>query len=131
MKLIRQPSNTDRLGETLVRHLGEPWKRFRAAVAFAKRSGTQHIAPALRAFVASGRQAELLVGVDHRGTSQEALEELLAAVSPPSRVVICHNNLPFTTFHPKLYLFSSPTAAELLVGSGNFTEGGLFTNCEA
>lgn len=38
--------------------------------------------------------------------------------------------MPFT-FHPKLYLFKSPSAAEVLIGSGNLTEGGLYTNYES
>jgi len=36
-----------------------------------------------------------------------------------------------STFHPKLYLFKSADAADLVVGSGNLTTGGLFTNYEA
>lgn len=35
------------------------------------------------------------------------------------------------TFHPKLYYFSSGTEAEAVVGSSNFTKGGLETNLEA
>ena len=52
------------------------------------------------------------------------------AAAPNGRVIVFHNRLPFT-FHPKVYLFKSPGAAELLIGSGNLAEGGLFTNYEA
>ena len=45
-------------------------------------------------------------------------------------MIVFHNRLPFT-FHPKIHLFQSPVAAELTVGSGNLTQGGLFTNYEA
>ena len=45
-------------------------------------------------------------------------------------MIVFHNRLPFT-FHPKICLFQSPVAAELTVGSGNLTQGGLFTNYEA
>lgn len=44
--------------------------------------------------------------------------------------MVFHNPLPFT-FHPKLYIFKSPTAAEALIGSGNLTEGGMYTNYES
>ena len=55
---------------------------------------------------------------------------MLDAVSPSGRVIIFHNRLPFT-FHPKVYLFKSSLAADIIIGSGNLTEGGLFTNYEA
>ena len=56
--------------------------------------------------------------------------ELLEAVESKGRILVFHNPLPYT-FHPKMYLFKSSTAAEVLIGSGNLTEGGLFTNYEA
>ena len=55
---------------------------------------------------------------------------MLNAVKPGGRVIIFHNLLPYT-FHPKIYLFKSSEEAEVLIGSGNLTEGGLFTNYEA
>ena len=54
---------------------------------------------------------------------------MLDAARPNGRVIVFHNRLPYT-FHPKVYLFKSPGAAELLIDSGNLTEGGLFTNYE-
>lgn len=45
--------------------------------------------------------------------------------------VLIFKNANSSTFHPKLYLFRSATAAAVVVGSGNLTEGGLFTNYEA
>ena len=43
---------------------------------------------------------------------------------------IFHNEAR-STFHPKIYLFHNDTDAECFIGSGNLTQGGLFTNCEA
>ena len=129
MEFIHQPSPSGRIGDYLTDNLARPWKSFRAAVAFVKRSGTRHIAPALAAF-ARRSAVEIIAGIDHRGTSAEGLQELLDAVSPAGRVIVFHNRLPFT-FHPKIYLFKSAVAADVLVGSGNLTEGGLFTNYEA
>ena len=45
--------------------------------------------------------------------------------------VLIFKNANRSTFHPKIYLFKSATAAAVVVGSGNLTEGGLFTNYEA
>lgn len=43
---------------------------------------------------------------------------------------MCHNENA-STFHPKVYVFKNETQAIVVVGSGNLTEGGLFTNYEA
>ena len=129
MKFIWQPSGSVRLGDYLKDNLSRQWTHFRAAVAFIKRSGVRHIAPVLTDFARAGH-VEVIAGIDHRGTSLEGLQDLLNAVSPEGRIIIFHNRLPFT-FHPKIYLFKSPSAADLMVGSGNLTEGGLFTNYEA
>ena len=129
MEFIHQPAPSNRLGDFLKDNLAGRWTHFRAAVAFVKRSGVRHVAPALTAFARTGH-AEIIAGIDHRGTSSEGLRDLLYAVSPRGRIIVFHNRLPFT-FHPKAYLFKSSTAAEVLVGSGNLTEGGLFTNYEA
>ena len=129
IEFVHQPSPAHRIGDRLKQNLAAPWTRFRAAVAFVKRSGTRHIAPALAEF-ARTRQVEIIAGIDHGGSSAEGLRDLLDAVSPSGRVIIFHNRLPFT-FHPKVYLFQSPVAADFTIGSGNLTEGGLFTNYEA
>ena len=129
MEFIHQPSTSNRLGDYLQDGFSGSWTHFRAAVAFVKRSGVRHIATALAAFAQTGH-VQIIAGVDHRGTSADGLRDLLDAVSPTGQVVVFHNRLPFT-FHPKIYLFKSPTDADVIIGSGNLTEGGLFTNYEA
>lgn len=128
VKLVEQPAGS-RLGDWLNGNLCGDWTEFRAAIAFVKRSGVKHIAARLAAF-AQSRQVELIAGVDHAGTSYEGLKGLMDAVSPNGRIVVFHNQLPHT-FHPKVYLFKSADRAEIVVGSGNLTEGGLYTNYEA
>ena len=129
MQFIAQPFGEVRLGEFLLAHLVDPqWTTFRAAVAFAKRSGTQYIRQALRDF-SDRAQVRISVGVDLYGTSREALTDLLQATSL-GEVFVYRNNGPYT-FHPKVYLFKSAVRAEVLAGSGNLTGGGLFTNYEA
>ena len=127
MKLVEQPTGL-RLGDWLNANLVGDWTEFRAAVAFVKRSGVKHIAAGLAAF-AQSRAVEVVAGLDHQGTSYEGLRGLMDAVSPNGRVVVFHNQLPHT-FHPKVYLFKSADRAEMVVGSGNLTEGGLYTNYE-
>ena len=129
MEFIYQPAPANRLGDYLKDNFSGSWTQFRAAIAFVKRSGTKHIAPSLGDF-AKENQVEIIVGIDHRGTSFEGLSDLIEAVVPHGRVIVFHNRLPYT-FHPKIYLFKSDTAAEVILGSGNLTEGGLFTNYEA
>ncbi|TPI28464.1 hypothetical protein FJW08_20525 [Mesorhizobium sp. B3-2-1] len=129
MEFISQPTAAFRLGNFLIDNFARDWTHFRGAVAFVKRSGTRHIRTGLAAFSARS-SAELIVGIDHKGTTTEGLRELLDATAFPGRVLVVHNRLRFT-FHPKVYLFKSATRAEAVVGSGNLTEGGLFTNYEA
>ena len=127
MRLLQQPTGT-RLGDWLNANLGANWAVFRGAVAFVKWSGVKHIATMLADF-AQTHPVELIVGVDHMGTSYEGLKGLMDAMSPNGRLLVFHNRL-FHTFHPKVYLFRSEDRAEVVVGSGNLTEGGLYTNYE-
>ena len=129
MEFIQQPDSSQRLGDYLKINLSKQWSHFRAAVAFVKQSGTRHLTEMIADFSKSSN-VEIIAGIDHRGTSVEGLKDLLKAVKPDGRVIIFHNRLPYT-FHPKIYLFKSSEAAEVLIGSGNLTEGGLFTNYEA
>jgi hypothetical protein len=129
MQFITQPFGEVRLGEFLLNHLADPqWTTFRAAIAFVKRSGTQYISEPLRKFSARS-DVRISVGIDLYGTSREGLSDLLGATRP-GQIFIYRNNGPYT-FHPKVYLFKAPQHADILVGSGNLTGGGLFTNYEA
>jgi HKD family nuclease len=130
MEFIVQPFAEIRLGDFLLSHLSDPqWTQFRAAIAFVKRSGTQHIRQPLRHF-SDNAQVKVSVGVDLYGTSREGLSDLLEATTPSGQIFIYRNNGP-STFHPKVYLFKSAARADVVVGSGNLTSGGLFTNYEA
>ena len=129
MKFIHQPSDGNRLLDYLNEGLAGSWTYFRAAIAFVKRSGTRHIEGNLASF-ARNHQVEIIAGIDHRGSSYEGLQSLLHAVSPGGKVIVFHNP-QFRTFHPKVYLFKSSVAADLVVGSGNLTGGGLSSNYEA
>ena len=129
MQFIKQPFGEVRLGEFLLSHLADPqWTDFRAAVAFVKRSGTQYIRQPLSEFSARA-DVRMSAGIDLYGTSKEGLNDLLEATDA-GEVLIYRNN-GRSTFHPKVYLFKSAYRADVVVGSGNLTGGGLFTNYEA
>lgn len=131
LDFVAQPNATFRTGDFLKQSLADPrWTEFRAAVAFVKRSGTKHIRDSLKAFRKRGGIVKISAGVDAGGTSAEGLYDLMEAVQSRGGVFI-FKNANSSTFHPKVFLFKNDTAAEVLVGSGNLTEGGLFTNYEA
>ncbi len=130
MRIFLSQPHGQRLGDLLIGRLRDPaWQVFRAAVAFVKRSGVKHLVAELRSFAASA-QVRMAVGVDLGGTSVEGLTALLDALEGWGSIWVVHNENG-STFHTKIYLFKSDVRAELIVGSGNLTEGGLFDNYEA
>src|SRR5262245_18881576 len=133
VRFLRQPDTVTRLGDFLKAELAaQRWREFRAAVAFAKRSGVEQLADELAMFASRG-SIRISIGVDLHGTSKEGLQALLDAVTAHGgQVWIFHNEEPLQpTFHPKVYVFKEPHAALVIIGSGNLTAGGLFTNYEA
>ena len=128
---IAQPEATFRIGDFLNQSFADPrWVEFRAAVAFVKRSGTKHMCESLEAFSRRGGAVKISAGIDAGGTSAEGLTDLMQAVGGRGSIFV-FKNANNSTFHPKIYLFRNESAAEIIVGSGNLTEGGLFTNYEA
>jgi HKD family nuclease len=127
--LVHHPDAEPRLGDLLRKNLCDSkWLLFCAGVAFAKLSGIKHLCPHLWQFLRRGH-VKLSIGIDHHGTSFEALNDLLASLGSNGEAYIFHNEAR-STFHPKVYLFRNNEGAECFIGSGNLTEGGLFTNCE-
>jgi HKD family nuclease len=128
--VIHHPDDRKRMGDLLVENLSDTkWILFRAAVAFVKSSGVKHIKAALQKFLAQG-DARISAGIDHAGTSKEGLSELLEALGTKGEGWVFHNEGPYT-LHPKIYLFENASSAECFIGSGNLTEGGMYTNYEA
>ncbi len=128
---LEHPRGTFRIGDFLKQGFADPrWTEFRAAVAFVKRSGTKHIREELEAFSIRGATVRIAVGIDSGGTSVEGLSDLMNAVADRGTIFV-FKNAGSPTFHPKVYLFKNDASAEVVVGSGNLTEGGLYTNYEA
>jgi len=90
--------------------------------------GDEDIAPHIDHFRSRGGRTEVVFGVYQLGTSIQALRIALAHFD---RSYVWHHPSPFTTFHPKLYIFEGGETGEISVRSNNLTVGGLKTNCEA
>jgi HKD family nuclease len=113
------------------------WSRFQAAVAFIKQSGNfPELVEAIHQFVGCGGTVEITFGADvfggAQGSDYEAVRLLLSEYhgSPNVRLFLYHEK--GRTFHPKTYLFSDEheTRALVIVGSSNWSDGGLVANVE-
>jgi HKD family nuclease len=126
--IIAQPHHAYRVGDFLMENLSEAkWTHFRASVAFVKKSGTQFIQAGLAKFAAKSL-VNVSIGLDHRGSSVEGFSQLLDAINPNGKLWVYKNSS--NTFHPKVYLFKNLSNADVVIGSGNMTKGGLFENAE-
>lgn len=126
------------LADVLIRELARKrWKSFRAAIAFARQSGNHpKLVEALVRFTRRGGQIEMTFGANtfsggDEGSDYDAVKTLLGELSkfPKARISL-YNELA-RTFHPKFYLFASERAALLIIGSSNWSHGGLENNVEA
>ena len=116
------------VGTAMVTYLSSSdYKRFTCISAFASESGvnglTQYIEKAKEIY----ESLNIIVGVDLKGTSKEALEALLGL----GINTLIFYQPGFSIFHPKIYLFEGEHRSQLIVGSSNLTTQGLFVNVEA
>lgn len=107
------------------------WNHIEIAVAWVRRSGTQHLEPSFKKFLGRGGFAQVTVGVDIENTSAEGLKDFLDLQADGNIETHIHHNEASTTFHPKVYLLRNDADARLIVGSNNLTGAGLFVNTEA
>lgn len=126
------------LVERLTRELSrDNWDRFWGAVAFANRTGNDiHLLDALSQFIEKGGTVSLTFGADvfgaaSYGTELEAVRSLLTAIGTHERAKVFLYHERGRTFHPKMYIFSSEVQALVIIGSSNWTRGGLAENVEA
>lgn len=115
------------------------WERFWCAVAFGKQTGNfPALLTALKQFVDSGGEASITFGADvfsgqAKGTDYDAVHALLTTLdaSPTFSLHLYHE--VGRTFHPKVYLFDNATTEKALaiIGSSNWSDGGLVNNVEA
>lgn len=99
---------------------------FTCLVAFASYGGVSALTKYIQDGKRRGMKIRVILGIDQRGTSREALEEVL---SWNVDAWIYHTEAR-NIFHPKVYLFENRDIFTLLVGSNNLTVPGLVQNVE-
>ncbi|KJR40129.1 hypothetical protein MCHI_003976 [Candidatus Magnetoovum chiemensis] len=131
MDIINQP-RAGKLGDKLIELLGksgsERFNIFYIMVAYIRKSGVIRLERSIENFKSVGGIVKSIVGIDQKNSSIEGIQ-MLAGLS--NEMFIFHNEDPNMTFHPKLYIFEKENVrAIVLIGSGNLTGGGLYTNYE-
>ena len=99
---------------------------FTCLVAFASGSGIASLTPYISDAKASGMKIRVILGIDQKGTSKEALD---AVLNWGIDAYVYHTNSR-NIFHPKVYLFENEDIFTLIVGSNNLTVPGLVKNVE-
>ena len=99
---------------------------FTCLVAFASYGGISALTPYILREKKRGVKIRIILGIDQKGTSKDALEEVLAW-GVDARI---YHTRSFNIFHPKIYLFENTDIFTLIVGSNNLTENGLVKNIE-
>jgi HKD family nuclease len=102
----------------------------RVAVAYARDSGLEQCS-GLRRLAAQGAEVRFLAGVDFQLTDLRTLDNLGKGPGVEARVYWLSTLQGRKNFHPKLYLGVAGREVRALVGSSNFTSGGLRSNVEA
>lgn len=134
--VIGQFGRSEPLGKAIVDALCDTrWTQMDAAVAFVKMSGVRHIAQALDEFSRRTKgNVRISVGIDHQGSTIEGVQliwQILADYG--GKLFVVHNpqGRVSPTFHPKTWVFRDNAGnGRIIVGSGNLTQGGLYTNYE-
>ncbi len=122
------PSIANSVGAALINYLSSnDYERFTGISAFASEAGINGLSNYIQRAKRTYQHLTIIVGVDQKGTSKEALEALL---SLNINTLIFYQR-GFSIFHPKVYLFEGADRSQLIVGSSNLTVQGLFVNVEA
>ena len=104
----------------------DKYNKFTCLVAFASHGGITALTPYILRAKNKGVKIKIILGVDQKCTSKEALEEVLSWGGDS----YIYYTLNASIFHPKVYLFENCDYYTLIVGSNNLTEGGLVRNVE-
>lgn len=105
--------------------LSKNYTAFTGIAAFASDAAVNMISDYLLQSTIS--KVTLIVGIDQRGTSRKALEQI-EKLKVNSFIFYQKESI---IFHPKIYLFEGEEKTRLIIGSSNLTVNGLFTNVES
>ncbi|MBO4827611.1 MAG: RNA helicase [Prevotella sp.] len=115
------------VGKELVKQFeSKIYDSFTCLVAFASYGGVTALTNYIKEGKANGMKIKVVLGVDQKATSKEALEEVLTWDVDARIYHTSSNNI----FHPKVYLFENRDIFTLIVGSNNLTVPGLVQNIE-
>ena len=119
----------------VIRELLRDANHFSIAVSFLRYSGLGLLVDELTDFFERGGTGQILTSTYLGITQPEALQTLLGFASLECRLHIAGSvrlvpAVPVTGFHSKLYVFRSQ-AESCVIGSSNFTKGGLASNIES
>lgn len=129
-KIIGQGYNLDfdtSIAKELIEQFNsERYNSFTCLVAFASYGGISALSPYIIKEKARGVKVKVILGIDQKGTSKEALEEVLSW-GVESKI---YHTPSINIFHPKIYLFENIDIFTLIVGSNNLTTMGMVKNIE-
>lgn len=115
------------VGKELIKQFeSKIYDSFTCLVAFASYGGVTALTKFIKEGKANGMNIKVVLGVDQKATSKEALEEVLTWGVDARIYHTSSNNI----FHPKVYLFENRDIFTLIVGSNNLTVPGLVQNIE-
>ncbi len=124
-----QPTGAYRLMNELRLNLeSNDFHTFRIIVAFAKAGPLLRLDDLVKRWKSAGKNIQAIIGIDQKGTSQQALEYAIVNFDLAYIAHVPGNFSP--TFHPKVYLFVGKEKALAYIGSNNLTVGGTETNLE-
>lgn len=122
-----EATSQNSVGNHLIRFFADKdFHTFTGISAFASQAGIRGLSKHINTAKRHLNIITIVTGVDQKGTSREALEELLSLGI--NAFVFYQPGI--TIFHPKIYLFEGADKSELIIGSSNLTSQGLFTNIE-
>ena len=115
------------VGKVLIKQFeSKIYDSFTCLAAFASYGGVTALTDFVKEGKANGMNIKVVLGVDQKATSKEALEEVLTWEVDARIYHTSSNNI----FHPKVYLFENRDIFTLIVGSNNLTVPGLVQNIE-
>ena len=124
---LDQPLGNRRLLQDLKRCLkDEDLSEFGFSVAFAKVGPLFRLQELIQAWRSEGKSATAIFGIDHNGTSVQALQFAIEHLDSAF-----YAQYRGHSFHPKIYWFKGNSKAVAFVGSNNMTVGGTELNFEA